>query len=182
MISIPSSRVQNVSFCLYTMIRSGMIDGSVGIGRECCILTRRLSSVRSTATPASTLPTVNDTSMAKLLLLCSRVLECLPYLRADHSSSNAIEASWSCREHWRAVVGTGSAAANSQPAVYIARSARSPKSGSSAILPLATSQKPIPLQAQCHTSLHFTSLRSNCCTKSILWRSEQSSCLPLRPP
>lgn len=36
-------------------------------GRD-CPLTRRLSSVRSTATPASTLPTVNDTSMAKLVV------------------------------------------------------------------------------------------------------------------
>ena len=33
------------------------------------VLTRRLSSVRSTATPASTLPTVNDTNIVEMLLV-----------------------------------------------------------------------------------------------------------------
>jgi hypothetical protein len=47
----------------------GQIDGWEWMGRRCCTLTRRLSSVRSTATPASTLPTVNDTNMVKLFAL-----------------------------------------------------------------------------------------------------------------
>lgn len=146
------------------------------MGRRCCTLTRRLSSVRSTATPASTLPTVNDTNIVKLLR-CSRVSECL---RADHITAlPTMEASWSCRKHWRAVIGTGSAAANFEPAVYIARSS---KFGSIAILPLATSNTPIPLQAQCHTSLQFRSLRSNCYTKYIMWISEHLPYVPLRPP
>ena len=40
--------------------------GSRGLHRSIGTRTRRLSSVRSTATPASTLPTVRETSMARI--------------------------------------------------------------------------------------------------------------------
>jgi hypothetical protein len=42
---------------------------------SCLVLTRRLSSVRSTATPASTLPTVNDTSIVAVVSVSVLVVD-----------------------------------------------------------------------------------------------------------
>jgi hypothetical protein len=75
------------------------LQGSIGSTQQLaslskwhCALTSRLSSVRSTATPASTFPTVRETSM-----FAQGVFRCPAWLEARISRSEVQAGVWSCK-------------------------------------------------------------------------------------